>query len=153
MTPISQLPGRGNADPSVGMSSAFDVQQSSTHSQALPCMSKSPHELGLRLPTGMGPSVRVSLRQPSRQAKREPRSANLAYAQSSVSSLPKLQLVVVPARAAYSHSASVGKRYGLPVRRLPSTRRQRPERRKPITAFRAKETHRAAAELRNNLPA
>src|SRR6266849_2589585 len=27
------------------------------------------------------------------------------------------------------------------------------ERRKPVTAFRAKETHRPAAELRNNLPA
>src|SRR5215813_9279045 len=81
MTPISQLPGRENADPSVGMSNAFDVQQSSTHSQALPCMSKSPDGLGLRLPTGIGPWVRTSLRQPSRQANREPRSANLAYAQ------------------------------------------------------------------------
>ena len=54
-TPISQCPGRTNADPSVGISAAVGVQQSSTHSQALPCMSNSPHGLGLRLPTGSGP--------------------------------------------------------------------------------------------------
>src|SRR5206468_9488107 len=52
MTPISQFLGRGNADPSTGISSELGVQQSSTHSQTLPCISKSPHELGLRLPSG-----------------------------------------------------------------------------------------------------
>src|SRR5262249_22446528 len=77
-TPISQFLGRENADPSTGISSGFGVQQSSTHSQTLPCISKSPHGLGLRLPTGAGPYVTTSPRQPSRQLDREPRSANRA---------------------------------------------------------------------------
>src|SRR5262245_40005093 len=55
MTPISQFPGRENADPSTGISSGLGVQQSSTHSQALPCISKIPHWLGLKLPTGAAP--------------------------------------------------------------------------------------------------
>src|SRR5215475_13310987 len=90
-TPTSQLPERADADPSVGISDALGVQQSSTHSHALPCMSKMPHGLALRLPTGMGPYAMMSLRQASCQPNREPRSANLAYAQSAVSSLPKLK--------------------------------------------------------------
>src|SRR6266545_5356439 len=52
MTPISQFPGRENADPSTGISSGLGVQQSSTHSQALPCISKTPQGLGFKLPTG-----------------------------------------------------------------------------------------------------
>src|SRR5882757_3215725 len=55
MTPISQFPGRENADPSTGISSGLGVQQSSTHSQALPCISKMPRGLGLKLPTGAAP--------------------------------------------------------------------------------------------------
>src|SRR5215475_3164641 len=52
MTPISQFPGRENADPSTGIYSGLGVQQSSTHSQTLPCISKRPQGLGFKLPTG-----------------------------------------------------------------------------------------------------
>src|SRR5262245_23098990 len=90
MTPSSQTAERKKADPLVGISSALGVQQSSTHSQALPCISNSPHGLGLKPPTGTDPWVAMPLRQASAQKKRESRSANLAYAQSSLASLSKL---------------------------------------------------------------
>jgi hypothetical protein len=110
MTPTSQPPGRSNAEPSVGPSLRLGFQQSSTHSQALPWTSKKPHGLALKLPTGAVPWALAAPRQPLPQGNGEARSANFPYWQRSASSVPKLKLVPVPARAAYSHSASVANR-------------------------------------------
>src|SRR4029079_6048839 len=71
------------------------------HSLTLPCMSNSPHAFGFFVATGCGRSPEFSRVH--------------AYSPSARASLPKLYAVVVPARAAYSHSASVGRRYVLPV--------------------------------------
>src|SRR5262249_38556116 len=68
------------------------------HSQALPCISKSPQSFALSLATGCVLPPEFTRYQ--------------AYLASSASSLPKQYLVSpLPARQLYSHSASVGKRY------------------------------------------
>ena len=71
--------------------------RSKHHSPALPNTSKSPSGLGRSEPTGQHISLGLL-------AKAQ------AYWGIASSSPPKKRLVVVPARQAYSHSASVGKR-------------------------------------------
>src|SRR5438309_2949523 len=65
-------------------------------------MSWSPNGFGLKLPTFAGCS-----------AARSPQSLQPAMPGCSLS--PHQYLVCVPPRAAYSHSASLGSRYGFPV--------------------------------------
>src|SRR6202008_157066 len=64
-------------------------------------MSYSPNGFGLKLPTAAGCSTAATPTQP------------LQLATPGSSSSPHQYLVWVPPRAAYSHSASVGRRYGL----------------------------------------
>src|ERR1700741_5299539 len=66
-------------------------------------MSYSPNGFGLKLPTAAGCSTAATPTQP------------LQLATPGSSSSPHQYLVCVPPRAAYSHSASVGRRYGLCV--------------------------------------
>ena len=73
-----------------------------THSATFPWTSKSPHAFASRLPTAATPA------KPSSHA---PCPAPLPNVHSARGSSPKLYAVRVPARAPYSHSASVGSRY------------------------------------------
>src|ERR1700675_2366175 len=79
----------------------MSFQQSSTHSAALPAVSYSPKPLGRNEPVATI-CLLVGLPQVSHCARPEP------------TSLPHQNGVLVPARAAYSHSASVGRRYFCP---------------------------------------
>src|SRR5687768_362422 len=83
-------------DGSVTSTAGYSPNQSRHHSQTLPCMSYRPHGLGRFRPTGC---VLESLF-----------SEVQAYWSASVSASPKLKWFVVPARQAYSHSASEGSR-------------------------------------------
>src|SRR5262245_46537203 len=87
-------------EPSVGRSAAsfMNEKQSSTHSETFPCMSWSPKALGRKDPTSTVLPSGVSLGS----------SRNWASDFEIVS--PNAYRVVVPALAAYSHSASVGSR-------------------------------------------
>src|SRR6185295_14647596 len=69
--------------------------QSLHHSQTLPCMSWSPNEFGCLLPTGCIRPSELPLNHPTRD-----RSASRS---------PEQNVVVVPARHAYSHCTSVGR--------------------------------------------
>src|ERR1700675_2101189 len=80
----------------------MSFQQSSTHSAALPDVSYSPKPFGRNEPVATICLV-VGLPQVSHCARPEP------------ASLPHQNGVLVPARAAYSHSASLGSRYFCPV--------------------------------------
>src|SRR5207253_1848395 len=77
-------------------------QQSSTHSAALPATSKSPKPFGLNDWTGVVFRWGAS-----------PQSSQLAFPLTT--ERPHQNDDSVPARAAYSHSASLGRRYFLPV--------------------------------------
>lgn len=79
--------------------SAYAAHQSAHHFQTLLCMSHRPQGLNVLVPTGCV----VSPELPSYQT----------YSPSASSLLPTLQRVVVPARHAYSHPASVGRRYSI----------------------------------------
>jgi hypothetical protein len=87
------------AEPSLGASSKLSCQQSSTHSHTFPSISCKPKPFGWNEPTG-------AVYLPSHWL---PHSAQLALF-FPISS-PHQWRVVVRARAAYSHSASVGRRY------------------------------------------
>src|SRR4029450_3296167 len=82
---------------SVTGSAVYLSYQSCTHSHTLPCMSYRPQAFGCSFPTRC---VVLSALPP-----------NQAYLPNWLLSSPKLYAVVEPARAAYSHSASVGRRY------------------------------------------
>src|SRR5579862_1009207 len=71
------------------------------HSAALPCMSCRPHGFGFLSPTSWGYISPLALPSPLRPP-------HQAYSLSCVSSSPNEYAVVVPARHAYSHCASVG---------------------------------------------
>src|SRR5215831_10362412 len=94
-------PRRQRASPSQGPSGSlaspeYGPAKSWHHSQAFPAISKRPHALGLACPTGCDLSPEF-----------DPNQANSPEA---ASSSPKKNFVAVPARHAYSHSASVGSR-------------------------------------------
>src|ERR1051325_2828268 len=72
------------------------------HSIALPCMSNRPNGLGSFDATGCGAMPLLFL-------------VNQAYWSNSDGSSPNEYCVVVPARQAYSHSASVGRREPKPA--------------------------------------
>src|SRR5436190_18442054 len=72
--------------------SAYGAYQSDVHSHTLPCMSANPHGLSGYVPTPEGDLL-----------------LKFAFAVESVS--PVENAPVVPARHAYSHSASLGSRY------------------------------------------
>ena len=87
----------------------YSPYQSEHHSHTLPCMSYKTHALAGYVPTGdvfsrFGPFVSVPYGLVPSQL------ACLPF-----NWLPKLNGVIVPARHAYSHSASVGKRYLRPA--------------------------------------
>src|SRR5262249_41477245 len=105
--PKDQLPPRmTRPEPAAGPcgsvtgSAVYLPYQSCTHSHTLPCMSYRPQAFRCSCPTGC--VVLPAL------------SANQAYLLNWPLSSPKLYAVVEPARAAYSHSASVGRRYFVP---------------------------------------
>ena len=82
--------------------------QSEHHSHTLPCMSNRPHGLGFFKPTAWvycSPAVLP---------------ANHAYSPNCFSSSPKGNVIFVPARHAYSHWASVGRRYVSPAFSFPA---------------------------------
>ena len=72
------------------------VNQSAHHCHTFPCMSYSPQAFGFFSPTGCVIPPEFLL--------------NHATSANPASSSPQYQRVVVPARQAYSHSASVGSR-------------------------------------------
>ena len=89
-----------------------DVYQSRHHSATLPCMSYSPNRFASLLPTSSGTAGRRRRRCRARRL----RSVGTVACFSKMSRSPKANGVSVPARAAYSHSASVGSRYAHPLR-------------------------------------
>src|SRR5262245_35041113 len=92
------------ADPSEGAAAVHSLcQPSSTHSETLPCMSCRPNRLGWKLPTGV-----VLCRLSSDGPVPSVLPSKLASAGEILS--PKEKRVMVPARAAYSHSASESNR-------------------------------------------
>ena len=70
----------------------------SRNSSTLPCISYRPKALAAKRPAGAGHLSSQRPPQPSQLARLRPMAS------------PQLYLVVVPARAAYSHSASLGSR-------------------------------------------
>ncbi len=84
-----------------GGSLGYTSYQFEQNSDTFPCMSYRPHLLGSFIPTAC---VVLPLF-----------SSNHSYLLSCETSSPKLWAVVVPARHAYSHSASVGNRYLRPA--------------------------------------
>ena len=86
--------------------------QSVHHSNKLPCMSCKPHGLGFFDPTLWAYFSPASKALPS----------NHAYSPKFDLSSPNKYVVVVPARHAYSHSASVGRRYSSTAFSVPALR-------------------------------
>src|SRR4029079_14422822 len=90
----------------------YSVKGSAHHSETLPIMSYSPHAFGRYDATGAGskcPSFPRIVGLIGSTGNTEA-SAMLAYLTSCSASSPCGKRVVLPARQAYSHSASVGRR-------------------------------------------
>ena len=83
-----------------GLSSSGPRSSSWHHSNTLPCMSNRPNALGMSDPTGKGPVLGVH------QAAGVPKEQLIGVAERSARD--------VPARQAYSHSDSMGRRYPRP---------------------------------------